>query len=360
MEYNVTFREKDGAIQAIISYKDSSGKWKQKSKQGFRTQKAAKPWIENTVDSLNKTISYLDPVHCEDTFEDLFKSYLKHVELYWEANTVINLDVMINYNFSKLFKKNVLKISSVDIQECVDVMTKNGLEVSTIKNYLTRLKTIFNYAIKHKMIRDNPVENITLAKEKSKKESKVKALTKSEFDDLLSKIDDPMYYIITLIAGTCGLRIGEIGGLLLSDIHESMMSVNKQWKIIKRNPVEYGMGDVKRANSNREVPIPSNTLKEIKKYIKSNPVDISGRIFPWENNNNITQNVKNLYERLGYKGVSIHTLRHTYVCRLVEKGLDFETIASLIGDSVEITIKTYSHFTKDLMTKAIETVNSAF
>ncbi|WML35385.1 Arm DNA-binding domain-containing protein [Clostridium sp. OS1-26] len=39
MDYNITWRKKDKGWQCIISYKDSTGKWKQKSKQGFKTQK---------------------------------------------------------------------------------------------------------------------------------------------------------------------------------------------------------------------------------------------------------------------------------------------------------------------------------
>lgn len=38
MQYNITYREKDKEIQFIISYKDNYGKWKQKSKQGFKTK----------------------------------------------------------------------------------------------------------------------------------------------------------------------------------------------------------------------------------------------------------------------------------------------------------------------------------
>ena len=38
---NVTIREKDSGFQAIVSYKQN-GKWKQKSKQGFKLRKDAK------------------------------------------------------------------------------------------------------------------------------------------------------------------------------------------------------------------------------------------------------------------------------------------------------------------------------
>ena len=42
LNYNLTFREKDKGWQCIVSYKDKLGKWKQKSKQGFKTKKEAK------------------------------------------------------------------------------------------------------------------------------------------------------------------------------------------------------------------------------------------------------------------------------------------------------------------------------
>ena len=44
LNYNITFREKDKGWQCIVSYKEKSGKWKQKSKQGFKTKKEAKAY----------------------------------------------------------------------------------------------------------------------------------------------------------------------------------------------------------------------------------------------------------------------------------------------------------------------------
>lgn len=40
LEYNITYRQKDKGWQFIISYK-LDNKWKQKSKQGFRTKSDA-------------------------------------------------------------------------------------------------------------------------------------------------------------------------------------------------------------------------------------------------------------------------------------------------------------------------------
>ena len=41
MQFNTTIRRKDKGYQCIVSYKEGN-KWRQKSKQGFATQKEAK------------------------------------------------------------------------------------------------------------------------------------------------------------------------------------------------------------------------------------------------------------------------------------------------------------------------------
>lgn len=54
MEYNVTYRDKDGGIQVIVSYKDRYGKWRQKSKQGFKKKRDAKLYADKIVEELKK------------------------------------------------------------------------------------------------------------------------------------------------------------------------------------------------------------------------------------------------------------------------------------------------------------------
>jgi len=56
----------------------------------------------------------------------------------------------------------------------------------------------------------------------------------------------------------------------------------------------------------------------------------------------------------------VHDLRHTYASRLVANGVDFKTVAELMGDTVQMVISTYSHFTKDMMDKAQIAVNNIF
>lgn len=59
MQCNITIRKKDKGYQCIVSYKDGN-RWRQKSKQGFETQKAAKIHAQTIIDKLKKTITATD------------------------------------------------------------------------------------------------------------------------------------------------------------------------------------------------------------------------------------------------------------------------------------------------------------
>ena len=66
MQCNITIRKKDKGFQCIVSYKDGN-RWRQKSKQGFETQKAAKIHAQTIIDELKKTITF----SIDDSLKDL-------------------------------------------------------------------------------------------------------------------------------------------------------------------------------------------------------------------------------------------------------------------------------------------------
>lgn len=362
MDYNITYRKKDKSLQCIISYKDENDKWKQKSKQGFKTQKEYKVWIDNTVEELENQIKLnkkIDYTLKDITFKELMDKFITHKELHREYSTVITIKTAHN-KFTHLDDMKVIDISKADIQYCVDLMTKEGLAISTIEANTSRIKTVFNYAIEGiEMIEKNPVDKITIPEDK-KSEQKIKALTKAQLDDLFNRIEEPILKLISMIAGTCGLRIGEIMGLTWEDVDlkNSTLNVNKQWKLIK--DWEYGMGDVKRKKSNRVVPIPETTLNELKLYNKLYPIHTSKRIFYHRiNNNSVGTDLSKIYKKLGYD-ITIHDLRHTYATHLIANGLDFKTVAQLMGHDVQETIKTYSHVTDDMIKRATDVIEKIF
>lgn len=363
MEYNITYRQKDKGWQFIISRKDENGKWKQiKSKQGFKTKNSdAKPAAEDMLEQLKiedlnkKNIINID--YESITFKELCDKFLEHSRLYKEFNTVRGYRNAIA-SFSSLNNVRVKNIKRIDIQNCIDKLIEKKLKASSIKIWISRIKLIFDYYTSNY---DPNYKNPTLdiVKPKNTTPTEKKALTKKELDNLLAKLKtiDPYFYIVSLIAGTCGLRYREIIGLTWNDINEINLSlnVNKQWKKLKDNTNNFG--ELKTRNSTRIVPIPKDTLTELKNFHKTSITDKYNRILITDGYNlRTTLNLK-LHE---LAGISVHELRHTYATLLVSNNIDFKTIAKFLGHDVQMTIKSYSHITDDMIKNATDIIGKIF
>lgn len=205
MEYNITYRKKDGGWQYIISFKED-GKWKQRAKQGFRTRGLAKVAAEKRIEEMKKELKNKQKLNKEYegiTYIEFFNMMIEHEKLYKEQNTIMRYK-STNTHFTDIYKLPMDKITVIHIQGCVDKMILKGLAHSTIDTYISTIKTFFNNAIEpYKIITENPVNDIKLPK--IKKEKKViKALSKPELDKLLKELDgyisEPEYIAVLLAA----------------------------------------------------------------------------------------------------------------------------------------------------------------
>lgn len=358
MEYNITYREKNKKLQCIISYKNNDGIWKQKTKQGFTTQKSAKPWIEETVKDLEKTLI----INLSDNYKDLtFKKYrdmyIKDIDQYLEYTTVSNSEIILK-RFSRLDDMILKDIKLIHIQECVNDFSKEGLHPNSIKNYIGKLKAFFNTAIKYKIIASNPIDG-DINYPKSKVNNKAKALNKAELETLLSKLYPDKDYYIALIAATCGLRGSEILGLTLPniDLDGAKIHVRQQWKELSKGV--WGLGELKSKHSYRTVPIPPKTVTALREYLSFAVIDTNKRIFLDKNFNRTTSRLSRKFRKLGFDNTA-HDLRHTYASLLIFNGIDIKTGATLMGHTPQMFIKTYSHFNDDMMIAATNKINTMF
>lgn len=357
LEYNITYRKKDRGLQAIISYKDNNGRWKQKSKQGFEDSRKgkteSKQWALKQLENIKNNHS----TGCTNdklTFKEFSDMYIKHIELSYAAKTIELYNCALK-KFKILESKEMQNITSLDIEKCVDKMVKDNINNNSISSYVDKIKAMFNYAVSHNIIIKNPVK-VKAKRTKSKKT----ALTSSELEDLLIKMKkiNIKYYIACLLAGKCGLRCGELQGLTWDDIDIRNININKQWK--QNADKSWGFGKLKTANSKRIVPISNNVYTELMDYKKSlKTININKRILDYKTHSPMSKHMRKCLKDIGYD-ISIHELRHTYTTLLVQNGLDFKTVAALIGDDVSQVMETYSHVNDDMMSKAENLINSIF
>lgn len=358
MEYNITYRQKDKGWQFIISYK-LDGKWKQKSKQGFSTKKEAKPVAEKMVLELKKELKnniIEDKTYNNITFKELGELYIEHIELYREYSTIQSYRYAVS-KFSDLDSFKVKDIKKIHIQKIVDGMLKNeSLMFKTVDGHMSKIKVILEY------YKDNFNSNYELFTKieipKDKKDSTKKALTKNELDELLEKLERNKYYLVALITATCGLRCGEILGMTWDnvDLKNGILKVNRQWKIDKKTK-KSDFGNLKGNKSYREVPIPENTIKILKKYKGNNVINLNKRIAPFSGSA-IKLYLNPILKEL--KGITLHELRHTYATMLISNEIDFKTAAKFLGHDVKQTMNTYSHVTDEMVKKATDKISKIF
>ena len=358
LDYNVTYRKKDKGIQCIISYKDNNGKWKQKSKQGFKTQKDTKEFIKKTVTKLEQELNQgITLTNKELTFKEVFEAFINHSSLYKEYNTLASYHRAMRYCES-IYSKEMIKVNRSDVIECVDKMKKNNLKKASITLYLGIIKNVFNYYIDNM----NPTFTINLNKvyvDKVKEPTIKKALTQKELSNLLNDpyLKNDKYYAVIYIIANTGMRLSEVCGLTWDNINEAKMTikVDKQWKKLKEGG--YGFGVLKSKNSYRDIPISTTLIKFLRNYKKTHPTDLFNRVI-CDNDLNIKTRLNPMLKKVA--DITLHELRHTYITLLIANGLDFKTVAQIAGHDVEQTLKTYSHVNTDSMNKACNIISEIF
>ena len=170
-------------------------------------------------------------------------------------------------------------------------------------------------------------------------------LTVDEIDEIeaavdLSKPEGHRNKAIIETLYSCGLRVSELTGLLISNLHFDM-----EYILVK------GKG-----SKQRLVPISPRAIKEINIYLefyRSNLSNIhedhSDTLFLNRRGKGLTRVmiftiVKDLVEKTTItKNVSPHTFRHSFATHLVEGGADLRAVQEMLGHESITTTEIYTH-----------------
>lgn len=328
---NVTYREKNGKIQAIISYK-VNGKWKQKSKQGFSKQSEAKKWAKEKQFELME-LERDNIIDNETTLESVINKYIEVLKLRnCSKNTIISYETMLN--FIKGLKNTPIKdLTSYDVE--LYFLRKSKETGCGYKGYLRCLKAIFNFACDDlKIIHKNTIRKL---KVEDPEDTRIKYISKDLQKEILNTLPKKYHKILNFLYNT-GLRIGEVQGLTIKDISPHEIDINKQW-------YDGAFHKLKTKNSYRQVPISLDMYKEL----KNSPTDIHGRIFYEVKHNAINKQLQKF-------NTSVHCYKSTYVTRLLTEGVSLKLTAQIAGDSVEVIYKTYQQLNQDTKNDELEQV----
>lgn len=328
---NITIRQREnGKWQAIISYKDKKGKWKQKPKGGFDKRKDANQWAKAKAFELQK-LENSGVLGNEYTLEEIFELYLARMEKTNSRDSSSTEDTYrscMNF-FSDFMPRDINSIKASELYDFVE--NRRKLKGNKYNVNIAILNTIFNFAIKKvRACETNPCD--LLYYDKSKKDTRIKFITEDLYQKILNSTKKPKMKLLIQLLYETGMRISEALGLCTQSINNMTITVERQFIRDKKILTTI----LKTDNSYRTVPISEDLYRQL----KSATFDIQGRIF-------YDVTYQNVYYRLKKYNLSPHCFRHTRATILVGSGIDLTVVAHVIGDEIETIMKSYVEVNED-------------
>lgn len=318
-------------------------------------------------------------------FEEFAKQWFKeYADKKLKAQTIRGYHYLEPRIYKALGHLRLDKITPRHVQKFVNELcemkcgnnSEKKLSSKTVKLHLSLVSTIFDYAIKMQMIKDNPCKNITLPSP-DRKERKI--YTVEEIKQILELFDsEPIgnfkYVVFFTLALYTGLRRGELLGLEWKDFDwdKGIMTVSRNSLWTK----EKGMytDTPKTESSIRSLKLQPeliDILMRYKDWQNSYIIDlgdkwqVTDRLFTTWNGSPMhvtspADYLKEFCRRNNIRYCSPHSWRHLNATLMIESGIDVKTVQACLGHSEPTTTMTcYLHSFQSAQAAAMDAVANA-
>lgn len=235
-----------------------------------------------------------------------------------------------------------IKLADVSVQTLIYYLlyrkTSDKINEITLSKDISALRSFGDYIVRENIWK----ENHAIQLEKPRSSRKIpRYLSVEEIDRLLSVIDkntplgkrdDALYELVY----SCGLRISEVCGLLVENLHMN-----------ERIILVHGKGDKERI-----VPFGSRAAEKLQIYLDEVRPVLCGtkqtkEIFVNYRGDAISRKGvwKRFQELEALSGVhaKVHTLRHSFATHLLQGGADLRSVQELLGHADLATTTIYTH-----------------
>ena len=280
----------------------------------------------------------------------------------------------VYYLIDKSFKKHlyptlgeykVQEITPNLIKKLYKKMVDEDLSDGTIEVFSTYFKQLLNYAIEKNIIMSNPHKNLRIKKPGKRK--KVDAYTEAEQRKIINylKYNFEPYNVLFYLLISTGMRMGEASALTWKDIDFSSGAVTINKTTVKITGSIYIQDHPKTASSVRTIYLSDNVKRHMWQY-KTMQENSEEMVFTNSRGNpfiatNLRSRWQSTCKEIGipYKGV--HSLRHTFATRALEKGIDIKTVSSILGHkNVTTTMDVYQDVFSKQKKKAARIMDDLF
>lgn len=367
----------------------ATGKRNQISRRG-KTKKEAMQRVNDVIDSLKK--DGIDQRLSKNmTFDVLAAEWLFNYSLTGVKRATVRIrEKEIKILNKHMGKTPISNITHSSYQKLINQLS-NDYARTSVKGVHTCAGMIFEYAIRDKLIKDNPVKG-TIIPKKRKTVEEIESetieqgyLEKHEVNDFLNAVtqhgldlDIERFYLLAFT----GMRSGELCALKWSDIDfrtntiritKTLYNENNNMRQYELTPpktdgsvrtieVESKIMDLLKSHRKRQMKITAKYREEeLNEYHDGNFVFCRINGYPFIQKTIITRMARLLTFTNIKKNATPHIFRHTHISMLTEAGVDLNTIMERVGhDDMQTTLKIYTHVTNKMKKDASEKMSNTF
>lgn len=190
-----------------------------------------------------------------------------------------------------------------------------------------RLRSIFRYALKHKMISGDPAAELDSIKVHR---NQVIPFTDDEMTRIIvaAKARNPRVYALVLLMQNSGMRISDAAMLRKDQVNHGRLSFR-----------------ARKVKKDVSMPLPAAVIKALNAFPSASPEH-----FFWSGKSKLhglTNLYRNKYLAKVFKAAELpdahsHQFRHSFASKLLTAGVSVENVAALLGNTPQIVLKHYS------------------
>lgn len=228
----------------------------------------------------------------------------------------------------------------------------------TVRHYYDALKSMLDKAVQWDILRANPMDNVDRPKVRK---ARARFLDDKEAIRLLRCLQhEPNmgYRAAILLALTCGLRLGEVGALKLSDVDWEAGTIDVTRALQYTAATGNIEGDPKSEAGFRVITLPDamlTLLEETRLYQEDAAATFPGVwvgeghiVHAWNgarlHHDTISKWFRRFADKHGFEGITFHQLRHTHATLLFADNIDAIAVATRMGHAdPSVTMRTYAH-----------------
>lgn len=290
-----------------------------------------------------------------------FKAYLQ-LEKSLSPNSVEayihDLQLLIQYlsNKDQLIPPEAVRYE--DLAGFVIEIHEMGLAATSQSRIISGIRNFFKYCLSENIVQSDPSSLLESPKQGRKLPD---FLTINEIQKISDAIDlstpeGARNKAIIETLYSCGLRVSELTGLLISQVYPEAGFVRVTGK----------------GSKERLIPIGSEALKYIDIYLKQvrihQPVlkGFEDILFLNRRGKALSRVmifiiIKNLAEKAGIKkNISPHTFRHSFATHLVEAGADLRAVQQMLGHESITTTEIYTHLDRAFLRETMNKFHPAW